>query len=258
MERLSRLYIDEIVARHGVPVSIISQDGRFTSRFWQTLQKALGTRLDISTAYHPQTDGQSERTIQTLENMLRAVVWKEETIDKVVLIKEGLKAARDRQKSYDDNRQKPLEFEEGDQVLLNVSPWKGAVHFRKRGKLAPRYVGPFKILERIGPVAYRLRLPHELNKVHDIFHVSNLKKCLAGANLHVPLEEIRVDRTLHFIEEPKKIMDHEVKKLKRSRILIVKVRWNSKRGLKFTWEREDFRKAKYPNLFAKHVGGSTS
>ncbi|GJV48488.1 hypothetical protein Tco_1438700 [Tanacetum coccineum] len=120
---------------------------------------------------------------------------------------ENPKAARDRQKSYADKRRKPLEFEVGDRVLLRVSPWKGVVLFRKNGKLAPRYVGPFEILERIGLVAYRLRLPGELNSVHDTFHVSNLKKCLADANLHVPLDEIKVDKTLHFVEEPVEIMD---------------------------------------------------
>ncbi|GKE96019.1 putative reverse transcriptase domain-containing protein [Tanacetum coccineum] len=221
-------YIDEIVARHGVPMSIISdRDGQFTSRFWKTLQKALGTRLDMSTAYHPHTNGQSERTIQTLEDVLRAYVidfggsW-----DVQLSIAEfsynnsyhssircapfkalygrmcRLKAARDRQKSYADNRHKPLEFEVGDQVLLKASPWKGVVCFRTKGKLAPIYVGPFEILERIGHVAYRLRLPEELSSVHDTFHVSNLKKCLADANLHVPLNEIKVDKTLHFVEEP--------------------------------------------------------
>ncbi|GKE32208.1 putative reverse transcriptase domain-containing protein, partial [Tanacetum coccineum] len=218
--------------------------------------KALGTRLELSTAYHPQTDGESERTIQTLENTLRAciidfggswdvhlplaefsfnnsyhssiqcapfealygrkcrspVLWAEigegnligpelvlEKTDKVVLIKEKLKAARDRQKSYADKTRKQLEFEVGDRVLLRVSPWKGVVHFGKKGKLAPRYVGPFKILERIGLVAYRLRLPKDLNNVHETFHVSNLKKCLADASLDVPLDEIKVDKTLCFV-----------------------------------------------------------
>ncbi|GKF42776.1 hypothetical protein Tco_0126118 [Tanacetum coccineum] len=159
---------------------------------------------------------------------------------KVVLIKEKLKAARDRQKNYADKRRKPLEFEVGDKVLLKVSPWKGVLRFGKKGKLAPRYVEPFEILERIGPVAYRLRLPNELSEVHDTFHVSNLKKCLAYANLHVPpLDEIKVDKTLHFVEKPVEIMDREVKTLKRSRIPIVKVRWDSKHGPEFTWERED-------------------
>ncbi|GJW42596.1 putative reverse transcriptase domain-containing protein [Tanacetum coccineum] len=211
MEKLVRLYIDEIVTRHGVPVSIISdQDRRFTSRFWQTLQKALGTRLDM------------------------------------ILIKEKLKDARDRQKSYAEIRRKPLEFEVGDQVLLKVSPWKGVIRFGKKGKLAPRYVRPFEILEKIRPVAYRLRLPEELSSVHDTFHVSNLKKCLADANMHVLLDEIKIDKTLRFVEEPVEILDREVKSLKRSKIPIVKVRWNSKCGPEFTWEREDHMKAKYP------------
>ncbi|GKC20521.1 hypothetical protein Tco_1022671 [Tanacetum coccineum] len=137
----------------------------------------------------------------------------------------------------------------GDQVLLKVLPWKGVIHFRKKGKLAPRYVEPFEILERIGPVAYRLRLPEELSSVHDIFHVSNLKKCLADANLHVPLDDIKIGKTLRFVEEPVEIMDHEVKSLKHSKILIVRVCWNSKRGPEFTWEHEDHMKAKYPRLF---------
>ncbi|GJY82029.1 hypothetical protein Tco_0494780 [Tanacetum coccineum] len=158
----------------------------------------------------------------------------QETTDKVVLIKEKLKAARDRQKSYADNGRKPLEFEVGDRVLLKVSPWKGVIRFGKRGKLAPMYVGPFKILERIGPVAYRLRLPEELSGVHDTYYVSNLKKYLADSNLHVPLNEIKIDKTLRFVEEPVEIMEREIKKLKRSKISLVKVRWNSKRGPEFT------------------------
>ncbi|GJR03807.1 hypothetical protein Tco_0526791 [Tanacetum coccineum] len=145
-----------------------------------------------------------------------------------------LKAARDRQKSYADNGRKPLEFEVGDRVLLKVSPWKGVIRFGNRGKLTPMYVGPFEILERIGPVAYRLRLPEELSGVHDTYYVSNLKKCLADSNLHVPLNEIKIDKTLHFVEEPVEIMEREIKKLKRSKISLVKVRWNSKRGPEFT------------------------
>ncbi|GJV46721.1 putative reverse transcriptase domain-containing protein [Tanacetum coccineum] len=154
-------------------------------------------------------------------------------------IKDRLKAARDRQKSYADKRRKPLEFSVGDYVLLKVSPWKGVVRFRKKGKLAPRFVRPFEIIEKVGPVAYQLDLSGELNGVHDTFHVSNLKKCLADPTLQVPLDEIRVDAKLNFVEEPVEILKREFKKLKRSRIVIVKVRWNSKRGLEFTWERED-------------------
>ncbi|GJV16415.1 reverse transcriptase domain-containing protein [Tanacetum coccineum] len=315
-EKLAKVYLNRIVARHGVPVSIISdRDARFTSRLWQTFQKALGTRLDMSTAYHPQTDGQSEHTIQTLEDMLRAcvidfggswdthlplaefsynnsfhssircapfealygrkcrspVLWAEigegrligpelvqETTDKVVVIKEKLQAVRNRQKSYADSGRKMVEFNVGDRVLLKVSPWKGVMRFGKKGKLSPRYVGPFEVLERIGPVAYRLRLPDELVGVHDTFHVSNLKKCLVKEGLHVSLDEIKVDKTLRFVEEPVEIMDREIKRVKRSRIPIVKVRWDSKRGPEYTWEREDHMKSKYPHLFASRDEDSTS
>ncbi|GJU58099.1 ribonuclease H-like domain-containing protein [Tanacetum coccineum] len=163
----------------------------------------------------------------------------QEITDKVVSIKEKFKAVRDRQKSYADNRRKPLEFEVGDHVLLKVSPWKGVICFGKKGKLEPRYVELFEILERIGLVAYRLRLPEELSSVHDTFYVSNLKKCLADANLHVPLDEIKVDKTLHFVEEPVEIMDLGIKKLKCRKIALVKVSWNSRRGPEFTWEHGD-------------------
>ncbi|GJV10388.1 hypothetical protein Tco_1351929 [Tanacetum coccineum] len=138
-----------------------------------------------------------------------------DTIDKVVLIKEKLKAEKDRQKSYADKRRKPLEFEVGDRVLLKVSPWKGV----------------------------------ELSSMHDTFHVSNLKKCLADANLHVPLNEIKINKTLRVVEELVEIMDHEIRNLKRSKISLVKVHWNSKHGPEFTWEREDHMKSKYPQLF---------
>ncbi|GKD97629.1 putative reverse transcriptase domain-containing protein [Tanacetum coccineum] len=253
-EKLARIYINEIVARHGVPVSIISdRDGRFASHLWQALQKALGTKLHMSTAYHPETDGQSERTIQTLEDMLRAcvmdfggswdahlpliefsynnsyhtsikcapfealygrecrphVIWTEvgesqligpeivqETTKKIIQIEDRLKTARSRQKRYTDKRRKPLEFKVGDRVLLKVSPWKGVVRFGKKGKLAPQYVGPFEIVECVGPVAYRLKLPQELSCVHDTFHVSNLKKCLADPDVQVPLDEIEIDKNL--------------------------------------------------------------
>ncbi|GJT05020.1 putative reverse transcriptase domain-containing protein [Tanacetum coccineum] len=260
------------------------------------LRNALGTNLDMSTAYHPQTDGQSERTIQTLEDMLRAcaidfgkgwvnhlplvefsynnsyhasikaapfealygrkcrspVCWTEvgeaqilgpeliqETTEKIIQIKQRMQAARDRQKSYADLKRKPMEFQVGDKVMLKVSPWKGVVRFGKRGKLNPRYVGPFKVLEKVGEVAYKLELPEELSRVHNTFHVSNLKKCHADEPLAVPLDGLHLDDKLHFVEEPLEIVGREVKRLKRSRIPLVKVRWNSKRGPEFTWERED-------------------
>ncbi|GJU00194.1 putative reverse transcriptase domain-containing protein [Tanacetum coccineum] len=229
MDRLARLYLNEIISRHGVPISIIfDRDSHFTSRFWQTMQEALGTKLDMSTAYHPQTDV----TILSFEALYgrkrrSLIMWAE--------------------KSYADKRRKPLEFSICEYVLLKVSPWKGVVRFGKKGKLALRFVGPFKITKWIGPVAYRLRLPEELNGVHDTFHVSNLKKCLADPTLQVPLDEIQVDAKL---EEPVEILEREFKKLKRSRISIVKVRWNLKRGPEFTWDREDQMRLKYSHLLS--------
>ncbi|GJZ19095.1 putative reverse transcriptase domain-containing protein [Tanacetum coccineum] len=254
LDKLARLYLNRIVARHGIPASIIcDRDGRFTSNFWRSFQKALGTDISMSTAYHPETDGQSERTIQTLEDMLRACVidfgkgwvkhlplaefsynnsyhasikaapyealygrkcrspvcWAEvgeaqltgleliqETTEKIVLIKQRMQAAQDRQKSYADQKRKPMEFEIGDRVMLKVSPWKGVVRFGKRGKLNPRYVRPFKVLAKVGKVAYRLELPQELSRVYHTFHVSNLKKCYADEPLVMPLEGIHVDDKL--------------------------------------------------------------
>ncbi|GJR49806.1 putative reverse transcriptase domain-containing protein [Tanacetum coccineum] len=160
MDRLARLYLNEIVARHGVPISIIShRDSRFTSRFWQSMQEGLGTCLDMSTTYHPQTNDVGEGQLISPELV-------QETTEKILQIKDRLKAARD------------------------LSPWKGVVRFGKKGKLAPRFVRPFEFTERIGPIAYRLRLLEELNGVHDTFYVLNLKKCLADPKLQVPLDEI--------------------------------------------------------------------
>ncbi|GKB82965.1 putative reverse transcriptase domain-containing protein [Tanacetum coccineum] len=180
----------------------------------------------------------------------------QETTEKIVQIRERLKTARSRQKSYADKRRKPLEFQVGDRVLLKVSPWKGVVRFGKKGKLAPRYVGPFEIVECVGPVAYRLKLPQELSCVHDTFHVSNLKKCLAEPDVQVPLDEIEIDENLRFVEEPIEIVERDVKKLKRRRIPLVKVRWNSRQGAEYTWEREDQFRKKYPNLFSEPVPSS--
>ncbi|KAI3687521.1 hypothetical protein L1987_81218 [Smallanthus sonchifolius] len=157
----------------------------------------------------------------------------------VDLLSVGLKLGIVNLQSYTDKRRKPLEFQVGDMVLLKVSPWKGVIRFRKQGKLNSRYVGPFKMVKRIGPVAYQLDLPEGLSGVHNAFHVSNLKICLANETLEVPLEKLHIDEQLRFVEEPVEIMDREIKTLKHSKIPIVRVRWNSKRGPKFTWERED-------------------
>nr|GEX32636.1 putative reverse transcriptase domain-containing protein [Tanacetum cinerariifolium] len=255
MEKLAGLYIDEIVAQHGVPMSIIlDRDGRFTSRFWQILQKALGTRMDMSTAYHPHWDvhlplaefSYNNSYHSSIQCALFEALYGRKCRSPVLWAKIG------------ESRRKPLEFEVEDQVLLKASPWKGVILFGKKGKLASRYVGPFEILERVGPVAYRLRFPEELSSVHDTFHVLNLKKCLTDSNLHVLPDEIKIDKTLRFVEEPVEIMDREVKSLKRSKLTIVKVCWNLKCGLEFTWKRADHMKAKYPRLFSNCVVEPTS
>ncbi|GKE21740.1 putative reverse transcriptase domain-containing protein, partial [Tanacetum coccineum] len=260
IEKLERMYLKEVVTRHRIPVLIIcDRDLRFSSDFWRSLQKALGTNLDMSTAYHPQTDEKSERTIQNLEDMLRAytidfgngwvnhlplvefsynnsyyasikaapfealydqkcrlpMCWAEvgqvqltgpkivqETTEKIIQIKQMMQVARDRQKSYTDLKRKPMDFQVGDKVMLKVSPWKRVIHFGKRGKLNHRYVGPFKVLEKVGSVAYKLELPEVLSRVHNTFHVSNLKKCYADEPLAVLLDGVHFDDKLYFVEEP--------------------------------------------------------
>nr|GEU66584.1 putative reverse transcriptase domain-containing protein [Tanacetum cinerariifolium] len=232
MEKLTQLYLKEVVCKHGVPVLIISdRDSHFTLRFQKSLQKALGTDLDMSIAYHPQTDGQSERTIQTLEDMLYACVI-------------------DFGSSWD--RYLPLvefSYNNSYHASIKAAPYKalyrqkcrspvcwseGIVRFGKRGKLSPRSIGPFRIVARVGPVAYTLELPEELKGVHGTFHVLNLKKCLAEGDIVILMNEIQLDDKLNMIEEPVEVIDREVKRLKQSRIHIVKVCWNSQRGLEST------------------------
>nr|GFB03332.1 hypothetical protein [Tanacetum cinerariifolium] len=200
MDKLARMYLKEVVMRHGIPASIIyDRDPRFTSNFWGSLQNALDTNLDISTTYHPQTDGQSERTIQNLEDMLRAcaIDFGKGWVSHFPLVEFSYI------NSYHGSI-KAAPFEAlygrkfGDKVMLKVSPWKGVVRFGKRGKLNPRYVGPFKVLEKIRKVAYKLELPKELSRVHNTFYVSNLKKFHADEPLAVPLDGLHFDDKLHL------------------------------------------------------------
>ena len=265
LERFCRLYIREIVRLHGVPISIVSdRDRRFTTHFWKSFQKAVGTRLTMSTTFHPQTDGQSERTIQVLEDMLRAFVldhkgsWEEhlplvefaynksyqasiqmapyealygrpcrspicwtevgessitgpdlirDTSEKVSLIRQRLLTTQSRQKSYANVRRQPLDFEVGDQVFLKVMPKKGVVRFDKRGKLSPRFIGPFEILERVGTVVYRLALPPNMSGVYEVFHISMLRRYTPDPAHVVDWKEIEVDTDETFEEVPVCIME---------------------------------------------------
>ncbi|KAD5507502.1 hypothetical protein E3N88_15205 [Mikania micrantha] len=160
-------------------------------------------------------------------------------------------------KSYADKRRRPIEFEVGDQVLLKVSPWKGVIRFRKRGKLSPRFIGPFRIMARVGKVAYRLNLPDELSEIHPTFHVSHLRKCLADDVAYVPLSDIEVDERLNYIEEPVAIVDTKEKQLRNKVIRQVKVQWKHRKGSEATWETEDGMKRLYPHLFEIEVEDSS-
>ncbi|GKD54531.1 putative reverse transcriptase domain-containing protein [Tanacetum coccineum] len=198
----------KIVARHGVPISIIShRDSRFTSRFWQSMQEALGTWLDMSMAYHPQTDGQSEHTIQTLEDMLRVCVLDFRGSWDVHLPLVEFSYNNSYHSSVRCAPFKALYDRKCCSPIMWAEVGEGVVRFGKKGKLEPRFVGPFEIIKKVGQVAYRLEFPEEFNGVHDTFHVSNLKKCLADPTLHVPLDEIQVYAKLNFVEEPMKILE---------------------------------------------------
>ncbi|KAL5550293.1 hypothetical protein UlMin_000469 [Ulmus minor] len=268
MEQYAKLYVQEIVRLHGIPLSIVSdRDPKFTSTFWKSLHKAMGTRLRFSTAFHPQTDGQSERTIQTLEDMKcrSPIHWDEvgerkllgpeivqKTVDIVEKIRQRMKTAQSRQKSYADRRRKPLEFAIGDKVFLKVAPMKGVMRFGKRGKLSPRFVGPFEILERIGDLAYRVALPPAMSGIHNVFHVSILRKYTPDPSHVLSYDTLDLRQDLTFEELPVKILDREEKELRRKKILLVKVLWRNHEVEEATWEREDEMRAKYPHLFGTY------
>ena len=294
MEQHASAYINQVVKRHGVPSDIVSdRDSRFLSHFWASLQKALGSTLKMSTAYHPATDGQSERTIQTLEDMLRACVmdfgqsWEdqlplvefsynnsyhasikmapfealygrkcrspicwsdigetvtlgpqiiEESVQTVKLIQGHMKAAQDRQRSYADPKRRDVEFSVGEKVLLKVSPMKGVKRFGKKGKQSPRYIGPYEILERIGKVAYRLALPTELDQVHDVFHVSQLRRYVPNESQVFRPDVLELSTNLSFEEKPVQILDSKVRKTRGKEVKLVKVLWRNQRSEEATWE----------------------
>ncbi len=319
VEKLGKLYVENIVRFHGIPVSIVSdRDSRFRSGLWKSLQKAFGTEIKMSTTAHPQTDGQTERVNQVLEDMLRACVldfgeswedslplvefsynnsyhasigmapyealygrpcrsptcwgevgersfWKSEfekknpklgpeiireTSEKIEIIRERLQAAQDRQKYYADKGRRPMEYNVGDEVLLKISPVRSLVRHKKKGKLSPRYVGPFPITAKIGTVAYRLKLPTELAGIHNVFHVSMLKKYVRDPSHIIDHSDLKVDKSAKYVEKPFKILDREVKKIRTKEIPLVKVQWNQHDEGEASWELESEVRKNYPYLFA--------
>ncbi|GJR36301.1 putative reverse transcriptase domain-containing protein [Tanacetum coccineum] len=267
LDKLARMYLKEVVTRHGIPVSIIcDRDPRFASNFWRSLQNALGTNLDMSTAYHPQTDGQSEKKKKGPFKLSRYVpglsirLWKRgRSIRSTYGPKErspvcGRKLEKIKFLGPDTNFRRPQENHPDQAKDASRSSYVLAT-----GKLNPRYVDLQVGLEKVGEVAYKLELPEELSRVHNTFHVSNLKKCHADEPLAVPLDGLHLDDKLHFVEEPLEIVGHEVKRLKRSRIPSVTSSMNSKRGPDIHWERvKTNSKKKYPHLFTKTAPSSSA
>jgi hypothetical protein len=305
---LAELYMSRIVCLHGIPKKIISNRGtQFTSHFWQQLHEALGTHLNFSLAYHPQTYGRTERTNQILEDMLRACAlqdklgwdkrlpyagfsynnsyqaslkmspfealygrncktplhWDQpgerqvfgleillEAEENIRMVWENLKAAQSRPRSYADTRRRELSFEVGDYVYLKVSPIRGTKRFGVKGKLAPRYIGPYQIQARRGEVAYQLSLPENLSAVHDVFHVSQLKKCFRVPEEQLPTEDLEVQEDLTYIEKPTQILETADRVTRRNTIRMCKVKWGHHSEEEATWEREDDLRAKYLDLFA--------
>ena len=311
VDQIVRKYIDEIVRLHGVPASIVSdRDSRFTSYFWKAFPKALGTRVNMSTAYHPQTDGQSERTIQTLEDILRACVldwgdsWEkhlplvefaynnsfhssismspyealygrpcrtplcwtqvgersmigpeivEETTEKIKFLRDKMRQAQDRQKNYADRRRKDLEFQVGDLVYLKMITFKGRVRISGRRKLDPRYLGPFKVIERVGMVAYKLDLPANKDAFHNVLHVSQLRKCLTDQVIALPAIPDNLGKNLTLETRPVRIIDRMEKATRKKTVQMVKVVWDCNGQDIITWETEARMKAEYPEWLDQFV-----
>jgi hypothetical protein len=311
-EKYAEIYVDQIVRLHGIPKTIVFDRGAlFVARFWEQLQESLGTHAIRSSAYHPQTDGQTERVNQILEDMLRACVlhygknwdkclslvefsynnsyqyslkmapfealygrrcrtplnWYQagereifgpdlvlEAEEKVRVIKKNLEAAQARQKSYHDKRSKPLQFEVGDHVYLKVSPTKGVQRFGIKGKLAPRYIGPYEIKANCGLVAYQLKLPPHMSAVHDVFHVSQLRKCVRLPTEVLYEPELEIEPDLSYQEHPVKVLDQKERSTRARSIKMYKVQWSHHSVEEATWETEDFLRSHFPDFLPKGIG----
>ncbi|XP_012477527.2 uncharacterized protein LOC105793146 [Gossypium raimondii] len=247
--KLAKLYISEVVKLHGVPILIISdRNPHFTSRFWKKVHETLGSRLEFSIVFHSQTDGQSERVIQVLEDMLKscAIDFRE---DKARLIRDRLKAASDKKKPYMDLKRLEIEYSIGDFVFLKVSLCKKVLRFGRKGKLSPRFIGPYHILKRVRPVSYQLELPPMLDCFHDVLHVSMMRRYRSDCSHSVPVEGIEVRPDLTFEEEPVQILDCDVKVLRRKSIPLMKVLLYNHSTDEATWEPEDTKRQQYLYLF---------
>ena len=315
VDQIVRIYLDEIVHLHGVPTSIFSdRDPRFTSYFWQAFQRALRTRVNMSRSYHPQTDGQSERMIQTLEDMLRVVVldwgdsWEkhlplvefsynnsfhtsigmspyealygrpcrtplcwtqegelsmlgpeivEETTEKIQFLKDKMKEAHDRQKSYAEKGRKHLEFEVDDLVYLKMITLKGMTRVAGRRKLDPRYLGLLRIIERVGAVAYKLNFPLAMNAFHNVFHVSQLRKCLTDQDIVLPEIPRDLGKNLTLETRPVRVVDRTEKVTRTKKVPMIKVVWEINGKDVITWETEARMKAEYPEWYGQFVQDET-
>jgi hypothetical protein len=298
-----------IVSLHGAAKKIILDRGsQFISRFWKSFHENMDTKWHFCSAYHPQTDGQTERTNQVLEDMLRACalqhgsswdkslpyaefsynnsyqaslkmspfkalygrkcrtpLYKDQTggsqffgpeliqeaEEQVCIITENSRVAQTRQESYADNRRRPLEFEEGDHVYLKMSPLRGMRRFKGKGKLSPRVIGPFIVFRRVGEMAYQLELPDNLSDVHDVFHVSQLKKCLRVPKEQLPMEDRIVQDDLTYAEYPIKILDTLTRVTRNKVIKMCKLQWSHHGEDEATWEREEELHIDFPHLFPR-------
>ncbi|WVZ76838.1 LOW QUALITY PROTEIN: hypothetical protein U9M48_024767 [Paspalum notatum var. saurae] len=276
--------MSRIICLHGVPKRILSDQGtQFTSRFWKKLHESIGTKLDFSSVYHPQIDGQTEQDKSlpysefSYNNSYQAslkkalfevlygrrcrtpLLWAQvgeklvfgpdmvkEAEKQVQEVTNNLKVTQSQQKSYADHRRRELTFEIGDHVYLNVSPIRGLRRFKVKGKLAPRYIHPFWIVDRKGAVAYQLELPTQLSGVHDVFH---LKKCLRVPEEQISLEEVDTQEDLTYTEYPVKILEVSERVTRNKKIKMCKLQWKHHTEEEATWKREDDLKTEFPHLF---------